>query len=433
MTDSAPSPKNIRELIEGFVRGRLQAKLDKLKPEEGEKRVQLEAAYQVDVWLADAARRVGQIQFASHILKPLHPDAKGTNLRVRPTLPSVGGLVGSFSAGDDALEDDVVGNAAALDVYKFLNLHFNGQRLIDYALKQDAAFLVALSRDPEQAAQWCSAFAEITEGDSRPASHYLAKQLYFPVADDEYHLLAPLFPTSLVHAVQKRMREDRFGERAKAAREARGKGESSPHGFREYPGLAIQKFGGTKPQNISQLNSERYGENWLLSSLPPIWDSGSVNPVYGSSSVFGHHFGRSKIVREKLKETRGFLEAVQGENNTRIRRHRARLITEICDEAHQFAARLLALNPGWTSDARCELHEAEQHWLDPDRTNLDAEFAAAHHSEWPREVGRRFAGWLNGQLTSKKIKMDDDTHTQWTKDLFLTLSDFRQELEADRD
>lgn len=37
---------------------------------------------------------------------------------------------------------------------------------------------------------------------------------------------------------------------------------------REYPNLAVQKFGGTKPQNISQLNSER-GWQQLSAGLSP--------------------------------------------------------------------------------------------------------------------------------------------------------------------
>ncbi len=432
MTDPVAIPKNLREVIDGFIQGRLQAKLDKLKPEEDEKREALRADYQRDVWLADAARRVKQIQFASHIVKPLHPDARGTNLRARPEAPNIAGLLGTFGVLDGDLEDDVVGNAAALDVYKFLSLEFNDRRLVDYVLGRESEFLQALSEDRIEAETWCTAFAAITEGGDHPTSHSLAKQLYFPVAENEYHLLAPLFPTSLVHAAQKRMRADRFGEGAKAAREARGKSESFPYGFREYPGLAIQKFGGTKPQNISQLNSERYGENWLLPSLPPHWESSAAKPAFGSASVFGRQFGRSKAIREKLKETRSFLEAVQEQNNIHIRRRRAHLITEICDEAHQFAAQFLALEPGWSSDSQCELHEAEQHWLDPERVKIDAQFAVAHNGDWPKALNHRFANWLNGQLTSKKIKMDDDTHAQWKSDFSSQLSSFQQELEADR-
>ena len=49
-----------------------------------------------------------------------------------------------------------------------------------------------------------------------------------------------------------------------------------------YASLAVQELGGTKPQNISQLNSERRGDNYLLASLPPVWKTVAVQPVHGS-------------------------------------------------------------------------------------------------------------------------------------------------------
>src|SRR5690606_4276445 len=114
------------------------------------------------------------------------------------------------------------------------------------------------------------------------------------------------------------MREDRFGEAAKAARKARREGRASPHGYREYPNLAIRKFGGTKPQNISQLNSERHGENWLLPSLPPSWQMPEVRPPWGMESVFEGSFGRQRQIRRLTKELKAFLERVS-HNNLSIR------------------------------------------------------------------------------------------------------------------
>ena len=248
----------LRQLIESFIQERLQGKLDKLKPDEDVKRQSLLAGHRREAWLADAARRVGQLQLVTHTLKPIHPDARGSNLHSLPQAPGQPGLAGSHELGDK-LVSDVVGNAAALDVFKFLSLQYQGKNLLNWLTEDSAEAVQALSDNAEQAREWRQAFIGITAVKGAPASHSLAKQLYFPLPGSGYHLLAPLFPTSLVHHVHGLLREARFGEAARAAREARSRQESWPHGFSEYPNLAIQKFGGTKPQNISQLNSERYG------------------------------------------------------------------------------------------------------------------------------------------------------------------------------
>ena len=81
-----------RAAISAFLQERLQAKLDKLKPDDPQ-RDEVIASFAHDVWLASAAKRVEQIQAVTHSLKPIHPDARGTNLYVEPrTLPPLAGL-----------------------------------------------------------------------------------------------------------------------------------------------------------------------------------------------------------------------------------------------------------------------------------------------------------------------------------------------------
>ena len=77
---SLPTPtwQELRQFIESFIQERLQGKLDKLHPDEDDKRQTLLATHRREAWLADAARRVGQLQLVTHTLKPIHPDARGS-------------------------------------------------------------------------------------------------------------------------------------------------------------------------------------------------------------------------------------------------------------------------------------------------------------------------------------------------------------------
>src|SRR5256885_10965191 len=75
-----PTPSAMRwhDAIATFIQERLKAKLDKLA-EDDLKRQELLAQHQRDTWMEDAARRVTQIQAVTHSLKPIHPDARGTD------------------------------------------------------------------------------------------------------------------------------------------------------------------------------------------------------------------------------------------------------------------------------------------------------------------------------------------------------------------
>lgn len=71
--------------------------------------------------------------------------------------------------------------------------------------------------------------------------------------------------------------------------------------MRGYTNVAVQQLGGTKPQNISQLNSERRGNKGLLASLPPVWRSIELKPLLGSESLFPR-YGRRPGVKAALRD-----------------------------------------------------------------------------------------------------------------------------------
>ena len=63
-----------RAAIAGFIEARREAKL-KGKEDDAE----AASKYDYAGWLADASRRVGQIQAVTHVLKATHPDARGSS------------------------------------------------------------------------------------------------------------------------------------------------------------------------------------------------------------------------------------------------------------------------------------------------------------------------------------------------------------------
>ena len=416
-----PDPQRqeeLRTLIQDFLKKRLDDKLDSLKEDTEEglaSRAERREKFEFTTWLADAAQRVSQIQAVTHSLKPVHPDAKGTNLYSPPADLPAQTVVGSHCLGSD-FADDVVGNAAALDVYKLLKLTHQGQSLLELMLIKDEDLSAALSNDPATADDWMSAFAGITQARGKPASHTNAKQLYWLTGNDaqddsHFHLLAPLYASSLAHQVYLTINSHRFGETVKTTRKARKDGVFSDLVLHDYPQMAIQKLGGTKPQNISQLNSERRGDNCLLASLPPVWKSADLTPLLGSDSLF-RRFERRTEVRRLLKALLAYLKTDPA-RNIETRRRIDEAVNAVIDELLQFVAELRTLPPGWSQQPGCELKPAEKHWLDPDGVAAAAKLAEQPlPTDSAERVSSTFANWLNAQLRDP-LPMGDDEFAHW--------------------
>ena len=402
---------SLQLLIEQFLSERLNGKLEKLAPDDP-KRTELQAQFIPSTWLDDAARRVVQIQAVTHSLKPIHPDAKGSSLYREPATLHPSAAVGTHSLGK-AFAADVVGNAAALDVYKFLKLSHDGHSLLELAVQGDADLAAALTDNTVLAQQWMAAFASLAEARGTASSHTNAKQLYWLVGNDAhddgaFHLLAPLYPTSLVHRVYQQIQDDRFSEDVKAARASRKAGTYHSRPVREYPQLAIQKLGGTKPQNISQLNSERRGENCLLASVPPIWKSEDVRPLLRVSSLF-KVYGRRRAVAQQVRALRLFLQGNPPQNEATRRKVRE-WVQSLIDELVLFQAELFTLAPGWSQADECQLSAAQRAWLDPQGQAL----GAMDQDDAADTVAADFARWVNAQLRDP-LPVGDPEFLFWRK------------------
>ncbi|MGC3965606.1 MAG: type I-F CRISPR-associated protein Csy1 [Rhodocyclaceae bacterium] len=108
--ERTPRSKAFSEAIANFIAERRDAKVKGGTDDQA-----LLAKYDYATWLADAARRVGQIQAVTHVLKATHPDARGSSVHAAPATLIQHSEVGTHSLGED-YADDIVGNAAALDV-----------------------------------------------------------------------------------------------------------------------------------------------------------------------------------------------------------------------------------------------------------------------------------------------------------------------------
>jgi CRISPR-associated protein Csy1 len=420
----SPRSELFRSSITAFINARRDAKL-KSKEEDTD----TSQKYEYTTWLADAARRVPQIQAVTHVLKATHPDARGTSLHVPPDSLPQHTEVGTHALGA-TFDDDIVGNAAALDVFKFLKIEVEGRRLLEWMQQGDTDLSLALNADQETAQAWISAFCGLVRSSPQTSSHEMAKQIYWlvgtnPADNAQYHLLQPLFSSSLAHAVHNEISEARFGEANTQARQAFRAKQAHPAGYRNYSGLAVRKLGGTKPQNISQLNSERGGANYLLAALPPPWRTDDRIKILNTGSAI-ERFGHTPVAKALVKRLAEFLLGNPPATEP-TRKTRERLEQALADELAAFGAQITAQMPaGWTQDPACTLHESEKLWLDGGRTELplregheqeDAAFNAAYTwGDWPDGVAGRFANWVNERLRAAGlIAVGDVEARHWAR------------------
>ena len=406
--------KNFKEEAARLKKASNELDVAATKDEFRQKESAIQKEFTPKTWLTDAAKRAGQISLATHALKFTHGDAKGSSL-----------LATTSGEGQEAQQDngayvstsslrapviDIVGNAAALDVAGLLQLECRGASLAQRIGRGDYQDLAVIAEDEAQLAEWVEGFRQALEAKEL-SSHTLAKQVYFPVGDDSYHILSPLFPTTMMQALHERLSENRYGETAKEIRQAKRNQTYHAAPYVSYPNLAVQRFGGSKPQNISQLNSQRRGRTSLLPSLPPAWHTVKRPPLTQK-----HIFDIAEVRRRvwlQIKALKYFLLDIQDKDSTKlIRLKRQSLLDDIMDSIIIYAMEVQQLPSGWSGDQACELFLEYRLWLDPHRD--ETEFQLQRETgQWQQVVSKTFGDWLNRELKDKKLALDAAVSREW--------------------
>lgn len=441
------------ELINVYIQDRQRSRLEKLNKEaekqkkeaaddalavaeieaaQASKRAEELARLTPNAWLCDAAARAKQISFATHPLKFTHPEAKGaSSVFLNGDGKPDGAYLTTASLASPSI--DVSGNAAALDVAQLLQLSHDGITLASMIAQGDMSALEPFADNPEQLDQWRQSFQSVF-ADKDIRAHTLTKQVYFPLADGSYHLLSPLFSSSMAQATFQRVSDSRYTDASKDIRKLRREGKFSPAPTVDYPNVALQKFGGTNAQNVSILNARRGGRAFLLSCQPPVWRNRFL-PSLNHKAAFWQAYMRfdGRKAWHTVKALKEFLtKKVEADSTLAIRQHRAELVDELIDLLLQYAAELQTMrdHAGWSADSK--LSREEQLWLDPYRSDADFQEERAKN-DWQALIAKQFAAWLNDQLQSKKLVPKDTEYEVWEKLLERKLARLTEDLGMDDD
>lgn len=290
--------------------------------DEPELLAQANVKFDPENWLPQAAIAASGIRVSSHPVTFSHPSAK------RSGNDTVSAVIhqaqfapdGYWRSGNAVVANDAMVNAADLPVYGFLMLCMeDGRSVLEHivANTSEAKALLTIQSTDTHTLREGFLSAIKSEGEEAVSSPRL-KQVYFPLGNDDYHLLSVVMPSTLVYATRQRIESRLFSESAKAAREHKKSGLYFQEGFSEFFNLTVAVYGGDNPQNISAANTKGNGKTLLLESMPP-----ELDPAYFrvprtdffreslSRKGFGHHFTafHTLITEHSAMDRASFLEA----------------------------------------------------------------------------------------------------------------------------
>ncbi|HHC6666845.1 TPA: type I-F CRISPR-associated protein Csy1 [Vibrio parahaemolyticus] len=369
-----------------------------------EKQQECEQNFSLSNWLPDAAKRAGQISISSHPCTFSHPSArKNKNGYVSSVIAKNRSQADGFlRSGNVSVEVDALGNAAALDVYKFLSLEMADRRSLLTHIEQGSELAQGLLTQPNTDYQTLrEGFLKMIDTDQEAISSSKVKQVYFPVAEGEYHLLSLLTHSGHLFELRQRLDALRFGEEVKQARECRKNGQFYPDGYQEIFGLTTIGFGGTKPQNISVLNNKNAGKAHLLASTPP-----ELKPR--NLRLPTKDFFKESFTAWQAKET---LEALHrlfktDYNNINIRDGRDYRIQEYVDLVIHKMWQVRLFLADYQGDLSSDLKPEQKFWLYPEYEQYRLE-----ENEWLEGIIRQISRSLifnYSKVTNNSTALADD-------------------------
>lgn len=398
--------------IEAFFAERKEAWLKKnlkagmTEDEVRNKTLECEEVFALRNWLPNAAKRAGQISLSTHPVTFSHPSArKNKNGYASSVIAEADlGADGFLRSGNVQVEADALGNAAALDVYKFLTLVMqDGDTLLQH-LQTGSELAQQLLASGGDVVTLKQDFLEMVAAKDDAVTSSKIKQVYFPVEDElnGYHLLSILSHSGHLFEMRKRLDNLRFSEETKAQRELRKNNQYSDSGYQEIYNLTTIGYGGTKPQNISVLNNQNAGKAHLLLSVPP-----ELSPQ--NTRLPSRNFFSDVLYAKSLQDTfQAFHRlAIADYNNAKIRRGLDYRIEEYLD---QLVLKMWQVRQSFMEQAysRPEALPAYQKlWLFPEHEVQRGE-SDVWLGEVVREAARHFNASYQKVLGKAALQLGDD-------------------------
>lgn len=337
-------------------------------------------------WIQSNLQNLERCRAVSHIARYTNPDVA---ISIHDNSQLVG--QGYLTTADITAEDDLVvqGGAAYMAFASFLVGKFSQkvtaeEQKADLTAKtawqyfrEDAPFIrkeiesLGIAYEPLR-----EKILEIQPQELPRQTDTRLRQVYFPIGEDDYHLLTVISPVSMMFSLT-----DRIEAASRLQRRCRDK-KSEHYGESHciFPNITRAAFGGSQPQNMSCRNTSLGID--ILPSQPPILNGRKIRLPKRS-------FFFDSLYWRRFSDMLSYLDTLfrDQRHNFEIRGRREDIILDFVDAVLYEANRLQNLPAGWSKDT--ELSDEQAVWLDVaygSQRQVDTDWI------WP--VCLDFARWL---------------------------------------
>lgn len=361
----------------------------------------------IGFWLSKRIDQLKNVDLTTHPTNLSHPKAKKvdnhflTSVIAKCEKRNDGYLC---SGNVNEIETDMrITDAKDIPYTQFLNLKIDGEKILWHLEKDTIVIKTIFSGCSETESEKLKlGLLNVNKffGDNRTGSKL--KQVYFPV-NKGYHLLSVLMPSGIMFEMRKRILNMKFGEEAKAVKEAKEKNEYCEKLSKSISDLVVIGFGGAQPQNISFLNSNNEGKAYFLSSLPPALSEFKLK-------LPRHNFFAEILWPGFYKEDLSALHKLfkTDINNVDIRRGRDDRILSIFDDIVRRIWAIRSSEIGWSTKERCAgLPQYQKIILDDFYLNIRFESEESIH-EFISDIARWIIKAYQKNAGADAVKLADD-------------------------
>ena len=345
-----------------------------------------EIRYEKSAWLNKAIKQARHA-ITTHASTFTHPDAKSSCFKF--SNPSVNNGFLSNNNVTCKNDFDLFGNAATdsfvKEIYLFLIEPVNDITIWDHFKNESneiKKFIQSYNVDFNEVK---TSLSKLMIDPEPPKTHKLLKQVYFPV-EDNYHLLSLLTPSIVTSELLDRLNLIRFSEIAKQARGLKKENKFSEYDYEDIFDLTEVAFGGSKPQNISVLNSQNAGRAYLLASCPPILEKRTLR--LPRTDFFVQCLYR-KNYQDSFVQLHKFIQLDL--NNIVIRTAIQNILQFVIDQVILEGLKIRESYPAeWSQqEYYANLPKLQRIWLDSIYTKQ-----RENDSEWRNELSEDIARWI---------------------------------------
>jgi len=386
--------------IESFLRQRIDKKIEderkKLKDDfTTEHLSKIYSDHEIVSWMNYIADNASKVSLnVSHVAKLTHSSNKAINLVDSIQQEKYPYLLTTQTANIPAL-DIAYTDASYAPVAEFLGFRVeNTEKDLGQFLAENELYFSKISDQVNIRKSWQTKIAEAYSA-KKLSSHVLAKQVYIPISQAQYHVISPVKSSALAHKVFEIISQSRSKNNPiNLARKQNITHEGVYIRFSKPAFLSVTK---SNHQNASKLNSTRRGGLYFFQALPPQWKT-NVLPPKNAKQFLARCKNTDSI--EVFKEIKDLLFVLKKENLT-INLNRKNILGEkvvsIADEViHQILFIEQSYIEGWSKQFDVEAYLRA--FLDPTQIG---DISKNENKNYVDEFTEQVAKWISQNVGDK--------------------------------